>query len=174
MTTAGANSRDGHWTPRVWPAVRELSSRTSLRSKLITALVALVVVALAAISVSGVWLLRSYLTSQDDNQLQAVFDQLNSNPMGSFEPGQTYQVHGTNILVGVEQPGTPLSPSSSPSGVPGWDGSRQAMSIPSVPTSLAWADAHNGKLVTVPAQSGNNIWRVITEPISYQVTTSTG
>ena len=34
--------------------------------------------------------------------------------------------------------------------------------------------AHNGKLMTVPAQSGSHTWRVITEPISYQVTTTTG
>ncbi len=173
MTTRGESSQGGRWDARPWRAARQLSSRTSLRTKLITALLALVVVALAAISVSSGWLLRSYLTSQYDNPLQSAFDGIVSSPVVSFVPGQLYQGHG-NILAGVEQPGTPFGPSGPPSDVPGWGGSRQAQSIPSVPTSLAWADAHNGKLVTVPAQSGSDTWRVITKPITYQVTTSTG
>ena len=174
MTAEGASSRDSHWTGRRWRAVRRLSSRTPLRTKLITALVALVVVALAAISVSSVWLLRSYLTSQDDNQLRAVFNGIVNSQVVSFVPGQIYPVPHTNIVVGVQQPGIPLTPSSSQPGIPGWDGSPQAQSMPTVPTSLAWAAAHSGSLVTVPAQSGNDTWRVITEPISYQVTTSSG
>ena len=173
MTAEEASGQGGHVGARPWQAVRRLSARTSLRTKLITALLGLVIVALAAISVSSSWLLRSYLISQDDTQLQSVFDSIVSNP-GSFVPGQIYEVHGTNLLVGVEQPGIPLSPSGLQSGVPGWGGSPQAQSIPSVPTSTAWADGHNGKLMTVSAQSGNNTWRVITEPISYQVTTTTG
>jgi two-component system OmpR family sensor kinase len=43
-----------------------------------------------------------------------------------------------------------------------------------VPTSQLWAIANNGKLLTVPAESGQDTWRVITEPLSYQATTSTG
>jgi two-component system OmpR family sensor kinase len=172
MTTAGASSRHIHWTGRSWQAVQRLSSRTPLRTKLITALVVLVVVALAAISVSSVWLLRSYLTSQDDHQLQSVMDSINSQVI-SVVPGRIYPVHG-NIVAGVEQPGTPLSPVGPQSAAPPWGGSTQAQSIPSVPTSLAWTNAHNGKLVTVPAQSGSDTWRVITEPISYQVTTGSG
>ena len=176
MTAEGAGSQEGRRAARPWRTVRQLSARTSLRTKLITALLGLVVVALAAISVSGGWLLRSYLTTQDDNQLQSAFDGIVSNQVFSFVPGESYQVRGTNILVGVEQPGTPLTPppSGQQSGVPGWGGSPQAQSIPSVPTSVAWADGHNGKLMTVPAQSGSHTWRVITEPISYQVTTTTG
>ena len=173
MTAAGASSQGGHWGARPWKAVRRLSARTPLRTKLITALLGLVIVALAAISVSSSWLLRSYLISQDDTQLQSVFNSIVSNQV-SFVPGQIYEVRGTNILVGVEQPGTALSPSGLQSGIPGWGGSPQAQSIPSVPTSTAWADGHDGKLMTVPARSGNNTWRVITEPISYQVTTTTG
>ena len=176
MTTEAASSQGGYWAVRPWRAARRLSSRTSLRTKLITALLGLVIVALAAISISGGWLLRSYLTTQNDTQLQSAFDGIISNQVFSFVPGESYQLRGTNFLVGVEQPGTPLTPPppGQQSGVPGWGGSPQAESIPAVPTSLAWANAHNGKLVTVPAQSGNHTWRVITEPISYQVTTATG
>ena len=52
--------------------MRDLPDRTSLRTKLITGLLALVIVAIAAISISSVWVLRSYLTSQDDSQLRSV------------------------------------------------------------------------------------------------------
>ena len=176
MTAEGAGSQEGRRATRPWRTVRQLSARTSLRTKLITALLGLVVAALAAISVSGGWLLRSYLTSQYDSQLQTAFNGIVSNQVFSFVPGESYQVRNTNILVGVEQPGTPLTPppSGQQSGVPGWGGSPQVQSIPSVPTGVAWADGHNGKLMTVPAQSGSHTWRVITEPISYQVTTTTG
>ncbi len=176
MTAEGAGSQGGHWPTRPWRAARQLSARTPLRTKLITALLGLVVIALAAISVSGGWLLRSYLTTQYDSQLQSAFDGIVSNQVFTFVPGEIYQVRGMNILVGVEQPGTQLSPppSSQQSGVPGWSGSAQTQSIPAVPTSLAWADAHKGQLMTVPAESGSHAWRVITEPFSYQVTTTAG
>jgi two-component system, OmpR family, sensor kinase len=170
MTAEGAGSQEGHWAGRPWRAARQLSARTPLRTKLITALLGLVVIALAAISVSGGWLLRSYLTTQYDSQLQSVMASINSQGI-IFVPGRIYPARGGNVMAGVEQPGTPLAPASSG---PEWGGSAQAQSIPSVPTSQAWADAHNGKLVTVPAQSGNDSWRVLTGPVSYQVTTATG
>jgi two-component system OmpR family sensor kinase len=171
MTWEGAGSQAGRWLARPWRGLRRLSTRTPLRTKLITALLALVIVALAAISLSSSWVLRSYLTSQDDSQLQSNFDYINNSSI-SFVPGSISGVHG--YLVGVEQPGTPLSGSSQQSGLPNYVGNNQASPVPAVPTSLAWADAHNGKLVTVPAQSGNDTWRVITKPITYQVPTSSG
>ena len=158
---------------RPWQALRDLPDRTSLRTKLITGLLALVIVAVAAISISSVWVLHSYLTSQDDSQLRAVYSSA-VNQADSFVPGQTYRVAGTsNIFVGVQEPGTPLSPSGSQSG-PSYGGYRQVQSVPQVSTSQLWAIANNGKLMTVPAQSGPDTWRVITEPVSYQLPTSTG
>jgi two-component system OmpR family sensor kinase len=175
MTAEGAGFRDSHWAARPWQAVWRLSSRTSLRTKLITALLALVVVALAAISVSSVWLLRSYLTSQDDNQLQSVFNYIvSTNRADTLVPGQLYQVNPTNVLVGIQPPGTPFSSSGMQSGFPGFGGYGQTPSLPDVPTSVLWADVNSGKLVTVPAESGNHTWRVITQPFPYQVTTATG
>ena len=66
MTAEGATYR----APRSRQGLRDLPNRMSLRAKLITGLLALVIVAVAAISISSAWVLRSYLTSQDDNQLQ--------------------------------------------------------------------------------------------------------
>jgi len=157
---------------RPWHALRRLSGRTPLRTKLIAALLALVILALAAITISSGWLLRSYLTEPYDTQLQSAFGHVASSSGIGLLPGQSSYVGG-DILVGIEQPGTALTPAGMQSGGRA-DGYGQSASLPAVPTSLAWADANNGKTVTVPAQSGNDSWRVIAEPISYQASTSTG
>jgi two-component system, OmpR family, sensor kinase len=175
MTVEGPGSRTEPWAARRWLALRRLSNRTPLRTKLITALLALVIVALTAISISGVWMLRSYLTSQDDNSLRAVSNQLTSEIASgqltlSLTPGQVTGFRGT--LVGLEQPGTPLNASGEQTGLS--PGSQPMQPVPAVPTSVAWAEANSGKLVTVAAESGSGSWRVIAEPFPYQVTTSTG
>jgi two-component system OmpR family sensor kinase len=148
--------------------LRDLSNRTSLRTKLIVGLLALVIAAVAAISISSVWVLRSYLTSQDDNQLRDVYNSVvSSGESQGMTPG-VYSVKGVNnIWAWVAEPGTSLSPPSSASGLP-YGGSSQVQSVPSVPTSQLWAIANNGKLNTVAAQSGSDTWRVITEPVSFQ------
>ena len=163
-----------HWTKRPWPALRDLSDRTPLRTKLIASLLVLVAAALVAISVSSGWILRSYLTTQRDGQLQSAFNVF-SNQADGFVPGQVGTIKGTNILVGVQEPGIPLSILGGQSGIPNWGGSLQFQSIPAVPASLAWANANSGRLVTVQAQgSSDDAWRVITEPVSYQLTTDQG
>ena len=173
MTAEEASTAShGHWVMRPWLAVRDLSSRTSLRTKLITALLALVIVALAAISVSSGWLLQSYLTEPYDTQLQADFGNVVDSSTIGLLPGQSIQTGG--ILVGVEDPGTQLSMSGVQQTGHSFAGNRPASSLPAVPTSSAWADANNGKLVTVSAQSGDDSWRVIAEPVTLQVPTSAG
>jgi two-component system OmpR family sensor kinase len=173
MTAAGAGSR----AARPWEALRDLSDRTSLRTKLITGLLALVIVAIAAISVSSLWVLRSYLTSQDDSQLQSALRVINAEVVSeqrAVVPGITYPVQGTNnFFAGVQEPGTPLGPPGSQSGL-AYGGRGQMQSAPVVPTSQLWAITNSGKLVTVPSLSGPHTWRVITEPISYVLPTSTG
>ena len=68
MTAKRASSR----AFRPWQALRRLSNRTSLRTKLITALLALVIFALAAMGIAGVSLLRGYLIGPVDNMLKNV------------------------------------------------------------------------------------------------------
>jgi two-component system OmpR family sensor kinase len=171
---------DRHWTKRPWQALHDLSDRTPLRTKLITSLLVLVAAALVAISVSSGWVLRSYLTTQDDGQLQSIYDSVVSNgivtPQGNAPvPGEVYRMGTSNVLAGVQVPGTPLSIPGGQSGIGNWGGnSSLPKSLPTVPTSLAWANANDGKLVTVPAQSGHDTWRVITGPVSYQLTTGSG
>jgi len=154
-------------------ALHNLSTRTPLRTKLITSLLVLVAAALVAISVSSGWILKSYLTTQRDPQLTSAFNFYSSQAAG-FVPGQVGMIKGTNILVGVQEPGNPLSITGGQSGIPNWGGSLQFQSLPSVPTSLAWANANSGRLVTVRAEGSDDAWRVITEPVSYQLTTDQG
>jgi two-component system OmpR family sensor kinase len=169
MTAEGTTNR----AARRWQALRDLPDRTSLRTKLITGLLALVIVAVAAISVSSVWVLRSYLTSQDDSQLKAIYTSAVSQGV-SLAPGEMYRVGGTsNFFIGVQEPGNPLSASGSQSG-PSYGGYRQMQSVPEVPASQLWAITNNGKLITVQAQSGSDTWRIITEPVSYPWPTTTG
>ncbi|HYB17506.1 MAG TPA: HAMP domain-containing sensor histidine kinase [Streptosporangiaceae bacterium] len=171
MTSQEADTRASDRAARPWHALRDLNDRTSLRTKLITALLVLVAAAVAAMSISSAWVLRSYLVSQDDAQLRNVYNFVNSQGL-TATPGEAYQLHG--VLVGVQQPGTPLGSSGQQGGLPGYGGSSQVQSLPAVPTNQLWAIANSGKLLTVPAQSGNDTWRVITEPVSYQAPTASG
>ena len=173
MTAAGSNRR----TARPWEGLRDLSDRTSLRTKLITGLLAMVIVAIAAISITGVWVLRSYLIEQDDSQLRSaqhsVYNELVAGAQ-IVQPGETVPVHPLlNVYAGVQQAGVALKPPNSQSGIP-YAGHGEAQSVPAVPTSPLWATVNSGKLMTVPAQSGADTWRVIVEPISYVLPTSTG
>src|SRR5579872_5899330 len=182
MTAEGAGSpgawpAGSAWSARPWEALRDLSDRTSLRTKLITGLLALVIVAIAAISINGVWVLRSYLTSQDDNQLRSIHRSVYNErvsgtqtvPLGELVPVRPT----TNMYTGLQLSGTPLSPPTSQPGIP-YSGYPQAQSVPAVPTGELWAIANSGKLVTVQARSGSDTWRVIAEPITYLVPTSNG
>ena len=54
--------------------IRQLLSRTPLRVKLISAVLAMVAVALVIISVAGISALKGYLLGQADSQLQSVTD----------------------------------------------------------------------------------------------------
>ena len=158
-----------HRAARPWRVLRDLSDRMSLRAKLTTGLLALVIAAVAAISISSTWVLRNYLTSQYDNQLKAAFDYVADNLPNTFTPGELYPLRD-NIFFGIEQPGTPLSQFDMPAiGI-----QRQAQSPPNAPTTQVWAIAYAGKPVSVPAQSGTDTWRVIPQSITYQTTTSTG
>lgn len=80
MTAEGASSQGGHVGARPWQAVRRLSARTSLRTKLVTALLALVAIALAVMSFVGVAVFGNYLQSQVDAQLHSLGAQVQNDP----------------------------------------------------------------------------------------------
>ena len=72
--SAGAPPRGARRPPE---AARRLSDRTSLRTKLITAVLVLVIIALAAISVASAYMVRGYLTTQHDSELLAQVSAVN-------------------------------------------------------------------------------------------------
>ena len=67
MTTAS-------WLDRTQGNLRRLSGRTPIRVKIITALLALVIVALAIISSVSLAVFRSYLQGQADTQLLSLYN----------------------------------------------------------------------------------------------------
>jgi two-component system OmpR family sensor kinase len=153
-------------------ALRQLSHRTSLRTKLITAVLGLVIVALAAISFTSVSLLSNYLTTAHDTQLQVAYQGIAANPEAAFSGLSTnvaYPVRvSQNIFAGIQQPGSQLSPQSRNAGpgLPGGTPNLPQQSVPNVPTSTAWATSNSGKFLTVNAVSGSDTWRIVVSPVT--------
>jgi two-component system OmpR family sensor kinase len=167
MVDAGVPAPPVRTRARPFQAFRSLSDRTPLRTKLITAVLALVIMALAAISVASVYMVRTSVITQRDSQLQTVFNIFASNPgnlLAQKGTGYANPVGGfPAVVAGVQLPGTPLSSPGSGFGLPP---NLPGQSVPNVPTTQAWATANSGKLVTVSAQSGPDTWRVVVEPFT--------
>jgi two-component system, OmpR family, sensor kinase len=157
---------------RSWQAVRDLPGRTPLRVKLITAVLALTAIALAVISIAGISVLRSYLLNQSDNTLQgysgsaqhAVGQYLEGASPGTAPGVAVAWSQSGGKLHWVIQPTKPTSgfnrftgPDTQPALVPG----------PQVPDSATWLAANLNHFVTVPAQSGGEVWRVFVQPITF-------
>ena len=143
-------------------AMRKASGRVPLRIKLIAALLALVVVALAVISMVGLAEFRGYLQDHADAQLRALSAQISSPTGIGGLRSQTLSFEGYVVELRDVQ-GRPLPCNLCTSGdlsVPG----------PNVPTSKSWLAANNNKLVTVPATSGGDNWRVLARPVAYHET----
>jgi two-component system OmpR family sensor kinase len=139
-----------------WGTVRSLPRRTPLRVKLITAVLALVAIALVVISVAGISILRSYLLDQADAQLAHLHADATSEHHrfggggfgGPFAPEKyvAQAVIGNGQVVAMN------------------DTPQFGQNGPDVPNSRAWINANAGKPVTVSAISGNDSWRIAAYP----------
>ena len=160
MTAEGAGFRDSHWAARPWQAVRRLSARTSLRIKLVTALLALVAVALAVMGFVGVAVFGSYLQNQVDAQLRSLNAQVQNDPFAFT--GRSHQ----NVFLLNNSVVEILASNGQP--VPG-SGNWQNLSSsgPAVAPSQAVASGNASQPFTVPSLSGSYDWRVITQPVQY-------
>jgi len=174
MTLQGAGTWIGRWTRRQQRAIRRLSERTPLRVKLITAVLALVTIGLGAIGVASVYVLHSYLTTQSDNELSGAISNLDTDSLISQQPGYLYPFKfQQNLYAGIQLPGSQLAWSNA--GMPEIGTPGQArQSLPALPTSEGWAGIVVPTLVTTPAQSGSDTWRVIAKTYTYQAVSSTG
>jgi two-component system OmpR family sensor kinase len=138
--------------------VRGISHRTSLRTKLVTAVLGLVIAALVVISVLSTWILRSYLTTQDDPALTSTFS---SGLQFSGNAGVAYTRGG--YVIGFQLPGSQLTWASQQQ-IPGLGKVKVSSPLPELPTG-SWTNSSNPVLITVPSQSGSDTWRVIGETV---------
>ncbi len=139
-----------------WQTIRKLPGRTPLRVKLITAVLALVAIALAVISIAGITVLRNYLLGQADGQLQFLAQQAGPTMQHYVFAGGTATGNGASITwiptdgkaQQVVQP------------VRGVGSGATALPDPNIPSSASWLTAHAGQRVTVDAKSGDRKWLV--------------
>src|SRR5215469_7333484 len=156
----GARSAGG---ARPIQSLRRLSHRTSLRTKLITAVLVLVAIAVAAISIATTYMVRAYLVGQHDSELAAQVNMVNitTNLPQNVGLGYASPTH-SDIVVGLQQPGSQLQ----------WEpgAALPFMSnndpLPRLPTSSNWANGNKPVVLNAPAQSGPNTWRVMAEPVT--------
>ncbi|HUY50423.1 MAG TPA: HAMP domain-containing sensor histidine kinase [Streptosporangiaceae bacterium] len=156
------------WPGRSWGNLRRLPGRTPLRVKMITALLALVVVALMVISAVSLTVFRSYLEGQADQQVTSLYNRtlLEMAQQGNLSIRGFVGVSGTPYILEVlNTHGQVLFP---PEAV------GQTSQGPAVPTSKSWLSAHSGQLTTVPGRSGSDNWQVITKTFDIQVTNAFG
>jgi two-component system, OmpR family, sensor kinase len=137
--------------------LRRLSERTPLRVKLITALLALVVLALAVISFTSISFFQAYLINQTDTKLSQLLAGIANNEPGAMHDPFSFTVNGT--IVEVLDGNLNVVPA----------GNYQDFSNPpAIPASSAWLNANDGHTVTVPGVSGSTTWRVLVErPVTY-------
>jgi two-component system OmpR family sensor kinase len=133
-----------------------LPGRTPLRVKMITALLALVIVALAIISVASLTVFRNYQVQHANQQVTELYQRETmalQSGRGGVSPGVT--AFGP-YLIAIVPSGTSLAQEAANSpGLPG------GTSLPDIPTSSSWYKAHGGHLINVGALSGGDNWQVV-------------
>jgi len=167
MTAQGA----GSGTARRWRSMRGLPSRTSLRAKLVAAVLALVAVALAVMGFVAIAVFGGYLQDQVDVQVRNLDTSVLHYPGAFSGGGHPGMFLLNNSVVEVLDANGQL--------VPGSGNSDNLTSPgPAVPASDAGPNGTSSQLVTVPALSGGTDWRVITQPVNYStdggITTQSG
>jgi two-component system OmpR family sensor kinase len=172
-----AGTPDPPWRPRgevdkTRPrqgAFKRLSDRTPLRTKLIVAVLSLVIMALAAIGVASTYIARESLITQHDSDIESVLkhpDMVSHVLGGGLNIGSAATTL-SNIVVGLQEPGQQLTWSGTGFGLGNTD------PLPLLPTSGVWSGATAGDvspIFSAPAQSGPNTWRVMAETFNVQGT----
>ncbi len=148
-----------------WQAVTRFSARTPLRIKLIAALLALVIAALAGISIAGAFVFRGYLHSSADHQVENLFTQADLQIAHGISGG-AISADQAQVLCFGSYVESWLPPGQRLVSCPGPESTSNG-SLPVIPTSATWLNANSGRLVTVANQSGNDTWRVLTEQVQY-------
>jgi two-component system, OmpR family, sensor kinase len=157
---------------RRWQKVRRATGRIPLRIKLISAVLALVFIALGTISIGGITLLRNYLlnpydtvllSSQAQHEAQRDTERCLVTPSLCPEPSagggmvDWLPAHGQlqHVLVPV-QPEFGIMPSQA-----------TIISGPAIQTDPDWVASLAGRTTTVPTQSGGGHWRLTAFPTQF-------
>ena len=159
---------------QAWGSLRGLPDRTPLRVKMVTAVLALVAIALAVISIAGISLLKNYLLDQADRTLQSYAHQAEGY-VGDYVSGGGVQnpYSSQGYVIWIPSHGQPVAVLEQVQGFHpgmGFSGSRQLQVLPApqIPDNTAWLTANNNHEVTVPSQSGGLRWRVLVVAASVQ------
>jgi len=149
-----------------WQSLRQLPDRTPLRVKVITAVLALVTIALVVISVAGIAILKSSLLGPYDSNLESGFVQVVHQDLVPYltqdatgnQPGAAVDwIPAGGKVQQVVQPQTGVT---YPFGATG-----RQMSPPAVLSDPAWIAAHLNRPFTIDAQNGAVRWRVLMETV---------
>jgi len=153
-------------------AMSRLSQRTPLRVKLITALLALVALALAVISFTSTSVFQRYLVDQADSQLSGLLSNAQTtlramNGDAGAAGSYTHLAIPPGYLVeGIDQDGEPIQFGNV---------NRVGGSPPALSRGSSSMVEHAGKAFTVPSQDGRSSWRVIYEQVpNINILTGTG
>ncbi len=153
---AGQRSRGG----RLVRGLRALPGRTPLRVKLVTAMVALVAVALTVISAASVAIYHNYLIGQANQQLitafQSLLQEAQSRQSLPMRPGDIGPI-GYNTVLILRPANGQLDPSD-----------HRPSTLPDVPSQASWLAAHASQPVTVSSTPSGHNWLVITQQLWYQ------
>ena len=153
-----------------WRSARKLPDRTPLRVKMMTAVLALVAIALAVISVAGIAILKSSLLETPDSQLESTIG-----PVAVHQLLVPYLTQGaTNQVQGVAIDWIPVGgkvqqvvyPETDAQSYPGLAGSGRRLSPPAISSDPSWIVAHLNRPFTVASQSGGIQWRVLMETVA--------
>jgi two-component system OmpR family sensor kinase len=155
----------GSGLSRRWQKARRLPGRTPLRIKLITAVLALVFIALGVISVAGISVLRSYLLGQVDTQLADSAETTQHTVSRCLSDPSSCPFYSRGLTIYWLPAGGPTQQivlaAQNPFAMPS---QQEPIPGPALSNSQSWTDSIVGKPVTVPAVTGDGRWRVLALP----------
>src|SRR5215472_8267615 len=163
---------------RRWQKVRRASGRTPLRIKLISAVLVLVLIALGAISIAGLSVLRSYLLGQASNQLAAIQGYAQHDAERCLDGNANCPLYVSGAAAYWLPTNGHVTPIWLPAEVPaGMLSQSRVIPGPAIQDNQAWVSSISGQDIVVPAETGGGRWLVTglpatdTNQLTGQVTT---
>jgi two-component system, OmpR family, sensor kinase len=162
-----------HRSDGFWQSVRALPGRMPLRTKLISAVLALVAIALVVISAAGLLILRNDLLGPTDSSLAASIGGAPNDVRTYLNTGNTRPESGVALdwVSGGRVDPVIIPVSGVNQGQFGGFAPPQTMSGPAIEVNDSWLAANSGHIITLPARSGGGRWRVLMEPQVFGTTT---